>query len=158
MLEAIAVSTFMVLLTVVIHYEGLQLISNFQLRIALVGRPAIIGSITCLFALHTVEIWLYALAYLLMEQFDSGQIKGAFAGTLHDYLYFSATSYTSLGLGDVYPQGSARLVAGIEALNGLVLIGWSASYSYLVMERLWGFPGERRSHRRVDVGDRENSN
>ena len=156
MLQAMTVSTFMVLLTVLIHYEGLQLISRLQLRIALVGRPAIIGSITCLFVLHTVEIWLYALAYLLMGQFDSGQFSGVFAGTLHDYLYFSATSYTSLGLGDVYPHGATRLVTGVEALNGLVLIGWSASYSYLVMERLWGFPGDRRSHRRVNTNNPDN--
>ena len=151
MLEAMAISTFMVLLTVIIHYEGLQLISRLQLRIALVGRPAIIGSITCLFALHTLEVWLYALAYLIMVQFHVGQFSGEFAGSIQDYLYFSATSYTSLGLGDVYPHGAVRLVTGVEALNGLVLIGWSASYSYLVMERLWGFPGDRRSHRRVDV-------
>ena len=153
MLQAMTISTFMVLLTVIIHYEGLQVISRLQLRIALVGRPAIIGSITCLFALHTIEVWLYALAYLAMAHFELGRFSGEFAGTLQDYVYFSATSYTSLGLGDVYPHGATRLVTGVEALNGLVLIGWSASYSYLVMERLWGFPGERRSHRRVDTGD-----
>jgi hypothetical protein len=85
---------------------------------------------------------LYALAYLVMEHFGAGSFSGEFAGSLHDYLYFSATSYTSLGLGDVYPHGAIRLVTGVEALNGLVMIGWSASYSYLVMERLWGFPGE----------------
>ena len=155
MLQAMAIASFMVLLTVAIHYEGLQLISRWQLRIALVGRPAVILSITCLFALHTIEVWLYALAYLAMAQFEGNQFSGEFAGTLYDYLYFSATSYTSLGLGDVYPHGSTRLVTGVEALNGLVLIGWSASYSYLVMERLWGFPGDRRSHRRVNTEDPE---
>jgi hypothetical protein len=29
------------------------------------------------------------------------------------------------------------LLAGAEALNGLLLIGWSASYTYIAMERFW---------------------
>jgi hypothetical protein len=35
------------------------------------------------------------------------------------------------------PSGSLRLLAGVEALNGLLLIGWSASYVYIAMERFW---------------------
>jgi len=150
MLTALLMSTFMVLLTVVIHYEGLQLISRMMVRITLVGRRAMIISVTCVFALHTVEVCLYALAYLAMGQLGAAEFYGEFAGTLEDYLYFSATSYTSLGLGDVYPQGGVRLLTGVEALNGLVLIGWSASYSYLVMERLWGFPGGHGARGHLD--------
>ena len=37
----------------------------------------------------------------------------------------------------ILPVGPVRLVAGAEALNGLLLIGWSASYAYLAMERFW---------------------
>ena len=150
MLTAMLVSGFMVLVTVIIHYEGLQLISRMLVRITLAGRPAIILSVTGLFALHTVEVWLYALAYLALGHLDHLQFRGEFDGSLADYVYFSATSYTSLGLGDVYPQGGVRLVTGVEALNGLVLIGWSASYSYLVMERIWGFPGGPGPRDRLD--------
>jgi hypothetical protein len=52
-------------------------------------------------------------------------------------VYFSAETYTSLGYGDVVPHGDLRLLAGMEALNGLLLIGWTASYTYISMERLW---------------------
>lgn len=38
------------------------------------------------------------------------------------YLYFSITSYSSLGIGDVFPVGSLRFLAGVEAINGLILI------------------------------------
>jgi hypothetical protein len=37
----------------------------------------------------------------------------------------------------VTPYGSVRLLAGVEALNGLLLIAWSASFLYLEMERYW---------------------
>lgn len=56
-------------------------------------------------------------------------------------LYFSAETYTSLGYGDVVPGGALRLLAGMEALNGLLLIGWSASFIYIAMERFWGDDG-----------------
>jgi potassium channel LctB len=38
-------------------------------------------------------------------------------------------SYTSLGLGDVYPGGSLRLITGVEALNGLLMIARSGSFT-----------------------------
>ncbi|MFD2270083.1 hypothetical protein ACFS07_00430 [Undibacterium arcticum] len=34
-----------------------------------------------------------------------------------------------------------RLLAGMEGLNGLLLIGWSASYIYIAMERFWSDDG-----------------
>jgi hypothetical protein len=43
-----------------------------------------------------------------------------------------------------------RLIAGVESLNGLVLIGWSASFTYLEMARFWenGPVGSGLSRRR----------
>lgn len=66
-----------------------------------------------------------------------GGFQGSLDGSLIDFMYFSAISYTSLGLGDIYPVGGMRLLTGVEALVGLLMIGWSASCSYLQMERLW---------------------
>ena len=49
----------------------------------------------------------------------------------------------------------SKLPVGVEALNGLLLIGWSASYAYIAMERYWVPKGGQRAHwrlsRRVDV-------
>jgi hypothetical protein len=52
----------------------------------------------------------------------------------------STETYASLGFGDVYPVGVMRLVAGIEALTGLLMIGWTASFTYLEMCRHWLAP------------------
>jgi hypothetical protein len=54
-----------------------------------------------------------------------------------DCLYFSIVTYTTIGFGDHVPLSHARLIAGVEGLNGLLLIGWSASFTYLAMERYW---------------------
>ena len=54
-----------------------------------------------------------------------------------DYFYFSATTYTTLGVGDVFVRGPIRVVSGIQSLTGLVMIAWSATFTYLHMERFW---------------------
>ena len=58
-------------------------------------------------------------------------------GGFLDYFYLSITTFTTLGIGDVHPRGALRIIAGIQSLNGLVLIGWSASFTYLSMEKFW---------------------
>ena len=40
-----------------------------------------------------------------------------------DLLYFASVNYTTLGYGDILPHGDLRLLAGLEALNGMLLIG-----------------------------------
>jgi hypothetical protein len=76
--------------------------------------------------------------FLLCEYADVGTLRGSSGFTLVSCLYFSSETYTSLGFGDITPVGPIRLIAGVEALNGLLLIGWSVSYAYLAMERFWG--------------------
>lgn len=66
-----------------------------------------------------------------------GSIEGLLTGTVTDYFYFSLTSYTTLGIGEVHPVGPIRIIVGLEALNGFPLITWSASFTYLMMQRYW---------------------
>ena len=54
-----------------------------------------------------------------------------------DHIYLSAMSYTTVGFGDVTPVGPIRFLAATEALSGLVLITWSAWFTFLEMERFW---------------------
>ena len=50
-------------------------------------------------------------------------------------LYCSAAY--GVGLGDIEPQGHIRFITAVEALNGFLLITWSASFTFLAMGRLW---------------------
>lgn len=67
-----------------------------------------------------------------------GYLQGELQAGLRDYFYYSAVSLTSLGFGDLTPIGHLRLLAAVEALTGLVLIAWTASFAYLQMQRFWG--------------------
>jgi hypothetical protein len=101
-------------------------------------RTRILVVIAVAFVAHLLEIGLYALAFFLMDhQFGLGAIEGATEGGALDFFYFSITTYTTMGFGDLSPHGPIRIVAGVEGLNGLLLIAWSASFTYLSMEKVW---------------------
>ena len=140
----------MVMLTVLVHYESLRLISDRLIpRLHMHPRPQMMFVIFGVFLAHTVEVWLFTFCYLFMERdFGLGHFLGLTQHTLIDYMYFSVVTYTSLGIGDVYPEGGLRLLTGVEALTGLLMIGWSASYTYLAMERLWRLHSEHDARRR----------
>ncbi len=138
MVTGTLVSVLLVGITMVIHYGFLQFVPRFAENRELRPRHRVFAMLFCAFAAHTLEIYIYAIAYLVLANLDPGNgLSGQFDGGISDYLYFSASSYTSLGYGDVLPQGAARLVAGTEALNGLILIAWTASATYLLMGRYW---------------------
>lgn len=61
----------------------------------------------------TAGVWIWALALLEL---------GAFA-TLEEAVHFSLVAYTTLGLGDLIPAHEWRLLAGMEAANGLLNFG-----------------------------------
>ena len=149
MLIAMLLSTVMVLVTVLIHYEVLRLTSLLLPRLKIPPRQCILVVIVATFMAHTIEVWLYAITFFLItDHFGIGSFGGSLEHHFVDYLYFSTATYTSLGYGDIYPLGGLRLMAGIETITGLMMIAWSASFAYLAMEKFWGLHGPRRARRR----------
>ena len=140
MFIGIVIGIPLVILTILVHYEILRITYNALSRLTIRPRQRIIVVILVAFVAHIIEIWLYAGAYFVLHRAELGSfgsLGGAFSGRVVEYVYFSAVSYTSLGLGDVWPTGVLRLITGLEALNGLILIAWSASFTYLSMEKFW---------------------
>ncbi|WP_240654693.1 potassium channel family protein [Croceicoccus ponticola] len=129
-----------VALSIEMHFFGLRWLAWLvQHREPKVRRPLLVVLFT-IFTLHLVEVLLFAILLALIEAGGFGRLMGATyggAGWFVDHFYFSIASYTTLGLGDIVPHGAIRMVAGLEALAGLVLVTWSASFTYLMMERLW---------------------
>ena len=132
-----AATLAVVCLCVLLHYEGLLFTSR---RLGKMGGPPrvkVLYAITSVLALHVAEIWIFGLTiWLLLRNPAFGNLGHA---DLHlfDYIYFSSATYTTVGFGDLAPTGPIRFLAGTEALAGFVLITWSASFTYLEMERYW---------------------
>lgn len=138
MLIAFLICLVLLLATTIVHYECLRGLSSLLPRLAVSGRARVLIGILGTFFAHMLEIGLYSLAYyFLRDHFDLGNFGGHFANKFSTFLYFSAETFTSVGFGDIYPVGELRMVCGFEALNGLLLIGWSASFTYVFMEHFW---------------------
>lgn len=143
-LVMVAVTTVVVLGCVLLHYEVLRGYTELLRRIAIQPRRRILVLILGIIVLHVVEIWIFGLAYyLLMQNPEQGTMASATALldvadlALLDYVYYSAVVYTTLGFGDLVPLGPIRYMTGTEAVTGLVLITWSASFTFLEMQRFW---------------------
>lgn len=54
-----------------------------------------------------------------------------------DFVYLYATTYTTVGYGDLSPSGHLRFLFGTEALTRLMLITWSASLTFIEMQAHW---------------------
>lgn len=123
---------------VLLHYEVFTWLTRVLAGLHLqIRRRRILLLILGLLVLHVAEIWLFGIGYFaLLHEPGIGEIKGS-GGRLLDLVYFSAVVYTTLGLGDLVPSGAIRFMTGMEALTGFVLITWSASFTFLEMQKFW---------------------
>ena len=71
-----------------------------------------------LFAVISVEVWIWAGSYWLLDMLPDFETA----------LYFSAVTFSTIGYGDIVPNVGWRLFAALEGINGLLLIGWSTAY------------------------------
>lgn len=147
MLNYSLIGAVLVVITVIIHGLG----TTWWLRVLArryadvdgmfrQGKSAqvLIGTVLALLVLHTLEIVVWAHAYLLM--LPSGELA-----TYEEAVYFSFVTFTTLGYGDITLTEHWRLLSGIEALNGIMLVGWTTAMLFAVVQRTW--QGLARKHR-----------
>ena len=131
---AIAISMFIA--TFYFHFVALMGLHRFNIHHRRDDRSRFGLTIVAILLIHMAEIFAYALAHLGVHRMGLGDFGGEAMNGFQDYMYFSIVSYTTLGIGDIFPKGGIRLLAGVEALNGLLLVAWSASFTYFDMERM----------------------
>lgn len=142
-MQTAVISLILLAATIAIHYEVLRFTSQRLTHVHVPPRMRIILMLVAALVSHVTHVMLYAGAFLLLEEVGGfGSIDGERGHSLEDAFYFSITSYTTLGIGDLYPTGALRIISGIEALNGLVMVGWTASMTYLYMEKFWHLQGQ----------------
>jgi hypothetical protein len=113
-------------LTVIVHTIGLIGVTHAMTWLTGIFRIhhrrsrvlAMIVVVFGVFAVLTVEVWLWAAAFV-------------FLGVVPDFetaLYFSTITFSTVGYGDVVPAHEWRQFAALEGVNGFLLIGWSTAY------------------------------
>lgn len=142
-LAVVATTIGVIVISVLLHYEGLTLLQRNlgEIHVGPRRMKVLFGIIGVLF-MHAIEIMFFAIGYAIVHKLhDGGSISGMPHPPFLDLMYFSATTYTTVGYGDLAPVGPLRFLAAVESLAGFVLVSWSASFTYLVMERFWGRRG-----------------
>jgi hypothetical protein len=137
------IATAMVTATVVIHLVGLDLLQSalrwhlmrFTRWAELDSKIVPLGIVLGLFAVHGVEIWLYAGLYRFSHALP----------TLERALYVSTSAYSSLGETGMSLPEPWRVVGALEAVNGMLLIGWSTAFLFQILRHLmWDDEAEAR--------------
>lgn len=142
-------SVVLVTASVLVHYEVLRKLADGLAHLRQLHRTRVLVLILGLLTTHVFEIWIFAIGFGLLDGVaDFGAITHVesvpdpVASTWLDYVYFSFITYTTVGYGDLVPRGPIRFIAASEALTGWVLLGWSASFTVLEMQRFWRVPKE----------------
>lgn len=136
-LLAVLISGTVVTICVILHYEALRFLSR-TVGMHVHKRIGVLVVMLGLLVAHVLEIVIFALGFLLMQRdIGMGHIKGVDESNFFDFIYFSSVVYTTVGFGDLVPAGAIRMLSAAEGLAGFALITWSASFTFLAMQRLW---------------------
>jgi hypothetical protein len=138
MLKLSLIGAILVAITVVIHAVGTTLWVSVVIRRVtasggwrmMLAMTVLIRTVIVLVALHILEIVLWAVAYRAM-------VPDSDLATFEQAVYFSFVTFTTLGFGDITLSESWRLLSGIEALNGILLVGWTTAMIFTVVQRIW---------------------
>ncbi|MGN6597500.1 ion channel [Sphingopyxis terrae] len=135
LVHQLMVATLVVGTTVIVHLVGLAILlavlrryrrAERRVLIVLLNGAAILVAAFGLFALHSVEIWIWAGVF---------QWLGAFADFEHA-LYFSTSTYVTIGYGDIVLPPGLRILGAIEGASGIILIGWSTAFFFSIVDRM----------------------
>ena len=140
-----AIGMFLIAITVMIHAYGSSLWMNYMLATytrrngivvdAKESRVLLLTAVVLL-SLHLLEVFIWASAYRFLVPLSE-------IDTLETAFYFSLVTFTSLGFGDVTLGPEWRILSGMEALNGVLLVGWTTAFLYAVLQRIWKFSHQK---------------
>ena len=89
----------------------------------------IIISVLGVFLATVIEIWLWAITLYFLDISDLPTFESA--------LYFSTSTFTTVGYGDLVLSEDWRLLGSFESANGLLLFGWSTAFIFEITARLY---------------------
>ena len=131
MLIQLAVGSAVSAINILLH-AAVTLIAIWIARIAarrntshpLLFLPGVmIATSLVLMAAHTLEVFVWSLAYAIVNAAPADA----------NLVYFAFVNYTTLGYGDVTPLAKWRLLGPMTAMNGMLMFGWSTALIFEVL-------------------------
>ncbi len=132
MLSQLTIGSALVVVTVLVHGVSLDIILR---ALRAIGMETLIRwrllllslFVLAVFSAHLIEIWIWAVFYFFIEEIP----------TFKTALYFSTSSFTTVGYGDLTLSEEWRLLGSLESANGMILFGWSTAFIFTVIHRIY---------------------
>jgi hypothetical protein len=105
--------------------------------------PGLWGSAVLVVRFTSLIVCLHVLEILMWTAF----YRWRCLSTWESAFYFSATSYSTVGYGDVVLQPVWRLLGPVESVSGVLMCGLSASFLFAVVSRLIESSESAKGHR-----------
>jgi small-conductance mechanosensitive channel len=96
----------------------------------------LIASFTVIIILHMVEVCIWGVFYFARSLFADFETS----------IYFSITSYTTIGFGDVVLPRAWRMLGGIEGITGVLLCGLSTAFVFAIVNAMVQMRVQRRTN------------
>ena len=143
MLRLILIGSALIAITVLIHAIGTSAWVRYLSQKYVTDRHwsgrqsmlVLVYTALIILALHTLEIVIWAITYKNLVPINE-------LASFEEAVYFSIVTFTSLGYGDVTLSEGWRLLSGIEALNGIILVGWTTAMIFSVVQHIWQAHGQ----------------
>ena len=138
MIEATLLSFFLILFTIIWHFWWLSklitLMPPADVKHSHFFRSVLI--LILLFLIHITEILWFSLGlYIANEVLNIGYFTEPFQPIFRDYFYYSLVTYSTLGLSEFAPVGHIKVITGLESLTGFIMLTWSATFFYTLINR-----------------------
>ena len=135
MLTQILIGAALIVTTVLVHAVSLELILKALLpvrtEIKVRWRTVVFALVVlAVFSAHVIEIWIWAIFYYMTASITE-------IPTWEAALYFSTSSFTTVGFGDLVLSEDWRLLSSFEATNGMILFGWSTAFIFEVVRHTY---------------------
>jgi len=93
------------------------------------GVQLLITTAIFLIFIHLIQAGTWACVYMFLPGVTEFE-------TFEKSLYFSLVTFTTLGYGEITIASSNRILAGLEAINGITVIGWSTAFMFAIFQEL----------------------
>lgn len=144
LIKQLLFGTILICLTVILHAfildKLLNMLESLDSRLGNTYRKfskitIITLAVLGVFIALTLEIWLWAVFYYSLVDAISN---------FEEALYFSTSTFTTVGYGDVILSERWRLVGSLQAANGFILFGWSTAFIFEVISKLYKNDGSSK--------------
>ncbi|OUR94349.1 hypothetical protein A9Q87_01520 [Flavobacteriales bacterium 34_180_T64] len=81
--------------------------------------------------IHIIHSLVWAVCYYIIPETSSE------FSSFSETVYFSMVTFTTLGYGDISLSSNWRLLSGLEAINGIMLIGWSTAMMFSLIQNIY---------------------